>query len=328
MARMDSIQLYFREIKNIPKLSKEQIDQLWKRSRSGDKKARKRLVELNLRLVIPVTKRYIRHRIDFLDLVEEGNVGLIRAVEKFNPDRKISFSTYANYWIDQSIRRAVEDKSKTIRIPAHMWDNIHNYLKKREEIVTEKGREPSVQELAKSLKLSQKQVKHIIDATALARQTSSLDSPVDVAGDILMKDVIPDHKSPSPESVTEIVRENSGIEDALKYLDPRAKLIIELRFGIGGKQPESLGIISDQLKISRERVRQIEETALKRLKFLFLKLKMLDKEQSDQLSLDSRFRKNDRRQTGDRRHGAPDMRRRKIERRKGDRRSGKDRRNR
>ncbi|MCX5782512.1 MAG: RNA polymerase sigma factor RpoD/SigA, partial [Elusimicrobia bacterium] len=319
-------QLYFREIKNIPKLTKEQIDQLWKRSRSGDKKSRKRLVELNLRLVIPVTRRYIRRGIEFLDLVEEGNIGLIRAVEKFNPDKKISFSTYANYWIDQAIRRAVEDKSKIIRIPAHMWDNIHNYLKKRDKIITEKGREPSVQELAQSLKLSKKQVKDIIDATALARQTSSLDAPVDVDGDILVKDVIPDHKSLSPESVTEIVRESSGIEDALKYLDPRAKLIIELRFGIGGKQSESLGIISDQLKISRERVRQIEEAALKRLKFLFLKLKMLDKEQSDQLSLDSRFSKNDRRKLVDRRQGAPDMRRRKIERRKGKRRSGKDRR--
>jgi RNA polymerase sigma factor (sigma-70 family) len=326
MARMDPAQLYFREIKNVPKLSKEQVDQLWKRSRTGDKKARKRLVELNLRLVLPVTKRYIRHGIEFLDLVEEGNIGLMRAVEKFNPNKKISFSTYANYWIDQAIRRAVEDKSKIIRIPAHMWDNIHNFLKRRDKVITEKGREPSVQELAKSLKLSKKQVKDIIDATSLARQTSSLDAPVDVDGEILMKDVIPDHKSPSPESVTEIVRESSGIENALKYLDPRAKLIIELRFGIGGKQPESLGIISDQLKISRERVRQIEEAALKRLKFLFLKLKMLDKEQSDQLSLDSRSSNKDRRQLVDRRHGAPDMRRRKIERRKGERRTGRDRR--
>ena len=142
----------------------------------------------------------------------------------------------------------------------------------------------------------------------------------------MVKDIIVDKKSPSPESVTEIIRENSGIDDALKYLDPRAKLIIELRFGIGGKQPESLGIISDRLKISRERVRQIEEIALKRLKYLFLKMKMLDKDQTEQLALDSRNPEGDRRQSADRRHGAPDMRRRKIERRKGDRRNGKDRR--
>ena len=325
MTRMDPAQLYFKEIKNIPAFTREQLDVLWKKSMAGDKKARKRLVESNLRLVLPLTRRYLRRGIDFLDLVEEGNIGLMRAVEKFNPRKKISFSTYANYWIEQAIRRAIEDKSRTIRIPAHMWDNIHHFLKKREKIVSDHGREPSVQELCRGLKMSKQQVNNVLNAASLARSTSSLDAPVDSEGEIMMKDVIPDKKSPSPESVTEILRESSGIGDALKYLDPRAKLIIELRFGIGGKQPESLGIISDQLKISRERVRQIEESALKRLKYLFLKMKMLDKDQAEQITLDSRG-KRDRRQHADRRHGAPDMRRRKIERRKGDRRNGKDRR--
>ena len=325
MTRMDPAQLYFKEIKNIPAFTREQLDVLWKKSMAGDKKARKRLVESNLRLVLPLTRRYLRRGIDFLDLVEEGNIGLMRAVEKFNPRKKISFSTYANYWIEQAIRRAIEDKSRTIRIPAHMWDNIHHFLKKREKIVSDHGREPSVQELCRGLKMSKQQVNNVLNAASLARSTSSLDAPVDSEGEIMMKDVIPDKKSPSPESVTEILRESSGIGDALKYLDPRAKLIIELRFGIGGKQPESLGIISDQLKISRERVRQIEESALKRLKYLFLKMKMLDKDQAEQITLDSRG-KRDRRQHADRRHGAPDMRRRKIERRKGERRSGRDRR--
>ena len=325
MTRLDPAQLYFKEIKNIPVFTKEQMNALWKKSKSGDKKARKRLVESNLKLVVPMTRKYLKRGIDFLDLVEEGNIGLMRAVEKFNPHRKISFSTYANYWIEQALRRAVEDKSRTIRIPAHMWDNIHHFLKKREKIITDEGREPSIGELCRTLKMSKKQVNNVLNAASLARATSSLDAPVDSEGEIMMKDVLPDKKSPSPESVTEIVRENSGIDDALKYLDPRAKRIIELRFGIGGKQPESLGIISDQLKISRERVRQIEESALKRLKYLFLKMKMLDKDQAEQLTLDSRG-KADRRQLLDRRHGAPDMRRRKMERRKGDRRSGKDRR--
>lgn len=328
MAKIDPAQLYFREIRKIPSMTREQIDVLWKRSRRGDKKAVKRLVECNLRLVVPVTKRYMRHGIDFLDLVEEGNIGLIRAVEKFDPRKNISFSTYANYWIDQAIRRAVEDKSRTIRIPAHMWDNIHVYLKNKDKMAAEFGREPTTGELSRRLKLSGKQVRDIANAANLSRHTGSLDAPVDSEGEIFMRDVIPDKKSPSPESVTEILRESTGIGEALNYLDERAKLIIELRFGIGGKQPESLGVISDQLKISRERVRQVEEAALKRLKYLFLKMKMLDKDQTAQLLVDSRGTKQDRRQLLDRRHGAPDMRRRKVERRKGDRRSGRDRRHR
>jgi len=328
MARIDAAQLYFKEIKNIPAFTKQQINELWKKARSGDLRARKRLVESNLRLVIPATRRYLRRGIDFLDLVEEGNIGLMRAVEKFNPDRNISFSTYASYWIDQAIRRAIEDKSRTIRIPAHMWDNIHNFLKKREKVITDTGREPSVQQLSRSLRMTKKQVNNVLSAASLARSTSSLDAPIDPDGEMIMRDVIPDKKSPSPESVTEIIRESSGIEDALKYLDPRAKLIIELRFGLGGTQPESLGVISDRLKISRERVRQIEEIALKRLKYIFLKMRMLDKDQTEQLRLDSRNGKHDRRKLADRRHGAPDMRRRKIERRKGERRSGIDRRKR
>lgn len=325
MTRIDTAHLYFKEIRNLPVFSQEELKDLWKRLKKGDRRAKKKLVESNLKLVVPVTRKYLRRGVDFLDLVEEGNIGLMRAVEKFKPSKKISFSTYANYWIDQAIRRALEDKSRIIRIPAHMWDNIHSFLKKRDKLINEEGREPSINELSKSMRLSKKQVKDIQNATSVARSVKSLDAPIDVEGEILVRDVIPDGKSPTPESVTEIIRQTSGVDEALKNLDLRARKIVELRFGLGGMQPESLGVIADQMKISRERVRQIEEISLKRLKYIFLKLGILDKDQAETLKLDSRGNV-DRRQAADRRHGAPDMRRRRVERRRGERRSGRDRR--
>src|SRR3989339_1447130 len=153
MERFDPVQLYFKEIKNIPLIPKEDMPKLWARAYAGDKKVQKKMVEANLRLVIPIAKKYFRTGIDFLDLIEEGNMGLMRAVQKFNPGRNVHFSTYATYWVDQAVRRAIEEQTKTIRIPPHVWDALNKWLKYWGPLQEKLGRNPTLAEMAKKLNL-------------------------------------------------------------------------------------------------------------------------------------------------------------------------------
>ncbi|MCB4790477.1 MAG: sigma-70 family RNA polymerase sigma factor [Elusimicrobia bacterium] len=276
MDKFNLVQLYFKEIKDIPALSHEQVRELWKKARKGDKKSQKRLVEMNLRLVIPMAKKYYRGGIDFLDLIEEGNMGLMRAVEKFDPRKRIHFSTYATYWIDQAIRRAVEEQSKVIRIPPHVWDALHKWLKNWDSLQEQFGRNPTLSEMAKRLDLSPNQIDNILKASKITQGTSSLETPIDDEGNLFIRDIISDKKSSSPESIAELLRTNSEIDQALAHLSLRERKIVELRFGLNNKQPYSLEKVGSLLKISRERVRQLEERAIRRLKSIALRMKLIE----------------------------------------------------
>ncbi|MBN1824508.1 MAG: sigma-70 family RNA polymerase sigma factor [Endomicrobiales bacterium] len=342
MAALDPVQLYFREIKNIPSIPKEEMPKLWVKALKGDKRVQKKLVEANLRLVIPIAKRYFRRGLDFLDLIEEGNMGLIRAVEKFDIRKKVHFSTYATYWIDQAVRRAIEEQGKTIRIPPHVWDALNKWLKFWGPMQEKLGREPTTPEMAKAMKLSVQQVESLMRAAKVSQGASSLEAPIDEEGNLLVKDIIADKKSSTPESISEILRQHADIDFALNYITDRERAIIKLRFGIGGNPPESLELVGKKLKLSRERVRQLEERAIKRLKSVALRIKLISSEDAKKMLADERVGPLERRQVSDRREGPPDRRiglpdtrvvkierrARKTDRRaaKRDRRSGKDRR--
>jgi RNA polymerase primary sigma factor len=323
MERFDPIQLYFREIKKMTPLSSEEMNALWQKAHKGDKRSQKRLVEANLRLVIPIAKKFFRNGMDFLDLIEEGNMGLMRAVEKFNPNRKVHFSTYATYWITQAVRRAIEEQCKTIRIPPHVWDAINKWVKNWKPLKEKLGREPTMAEMSKRLHLSINQINNLMRAAKVSQGTTSLEAPIDTDGNIFIRDIISDKKSTSPESITEMLRERSDLDDAMNHLPEREKTIILLRFGLPNRQPESLEEVGKKLKISRERVRQLEERAIRRLKSIAMRMRIIDSEEGKRMLLDSRAKQEDRRK-GERRQGLPDRRRVKTERRKArrDRRRG------
>ncbi|MDR2427304.1 MAG: RNA polymerase sigma factor RpoD/SigA [Endomicrobium sp.] len=292
--KYDPLQLYFDAIRAIKPLSKQEMAKLWEKSKNN-KEAFDKLVEQNYRLVIPIAKRFIKKGIDFMDLVEEGNMGLIKAVEKFDFSKKVAFSTYAVYWIEQYMRKAIENQTKTIRIPSHIWDSLNLWMKMWGNLREKLNRDPSIEEVAVKLKLSKKQTSNLMKAATVFNGMSSLESPIGDASDIFVKDVIVDEEVKSPESVTEIIRTNADIGTALNYLLPREREIIRMRFGLGGVKPMSLEESGKVLKISRERVRQLEVKALKRLKGIFVRYNLIDKEEAKKLMLDSRVNKKDRR---------------------------------
>jgi len=244
----------------------------------------------------------------------------MRAVEKFNPARKVHFSTYATYWIDQAVRRACEEQAKTIRIPPHVWDALNKWLKHWGPMQEKLGRNPTLREMAKKLKLSLSQIDSLMRASKISQGTSSLETPIDSDGNIFIRDIIPDKKSATPESISELLRQHSDLETTLNYLQPREKVIIQLRFGLGGNPPESLELVGKKLKLSRERVRQLEERAIRRLKSIAMRIKLIDSEEAKKIMLDSR--QDDRRQAErrvakrERRQGYQDKRRVRVERRK------------
>ncbi|MDR1942472.1 MAG: RNA polymerase sigma factor RpoD/SigA [Endomicrobium sp.] len=294
LTRFEPLQLYFNAIKDITPLSKSEMNELWKRAKK-DKKAFDALIEQNYRLVIPIAKRFMKKGIDFMDLIEEGNMGLIKAVEKFDVSKKVAFSTYAVYWIEQYIRKAIENQTKTIRIPSHIWDSLNLWMKTWSKLREKLNRDPSVEEVAFKLKLTKKQTRNLMKAASVFNGTSSLESPIGDDSDIYVKDVIVDDKIKSPESITEIIRTNADIGSALNYLPVREKEIIRMRFGLGGIKPMSLEEAGKVLKISRERVRQLEVKAIKRLKGILIRYNFIDKDEAKTILLDSRRNKNDRR---------------------------------
>jgi len=285
--RYDPLQLYFNAIRDIKPLSRQEMSVLWKRA-GRDKAAFDNLVEQNYKLVIPIAKRFMKKGIDFMDLIEEGNMGLIKAVEKFDPSKNVAFSTYAVYWIEQYMRKAIENQTKTIRIPSHIWDSLNLWMKTWSKLREKLNRDPSVDEVAAKLKLSKKQTGNLMKAASVFSGTSSLETPIGDDSDIFVKDIIVDDNIKSPESVTEIIRTNADIGAALNYLPDREKEIIRMRFGIGGFKPMSLEESGKVLKISRERVRQLEVKALKRLKGIFVRYNLIDKEDAKRILLDSR----------------------------------------
>lgn len=264
---LDAVSLYFRAIKDYPELSREAFNTLWRRANKGDKAAKTELVERNLRLVIPIAKKYYRPGLDFLDIIEEGNLGLMHAIDKFDPTKGFRFSTYGAYWIEQSIRRAIDEQSKTIRIPPHAWEALRRWLREWDRLHGQLGRDPTLQEMAAKLHLSARQVKGILDAAEAARGIGSLEAPLDDDENLTVKDVIPDDALHAPDRLISLFKLHDELDVAMSQLPLRERQILELRFGLNGEN-QTLEEVGKKLKVSRERIRQLEKRGLERLRRL------------------------------------------------------------
>jgi RNA polymerase sigma factor (sigma-70 family) len=264
---LDAVSLYFRAIKDYPELSREAFNTLWHRANKGDKPAKTELVERNLRLVIPIAKKYYRPGLDFLDIIEEGNLGLMHAIDKFDPSKGFRFSTYGAYWIEQSIRRAIDEQSKTIRIPPHAWEALRRWLREWDRQHGQLGRDPTLQEMAQKLHLSARQIKGILDAAEAARGIGSLEAPLDDDENLTVKDVIPDNAMNGPDRLISVFKLHDELDVAMAQLPLRERQILELRFGLNGEN-QTLEEVGKKLKVSRERIRQLEKRGLERLRRL------------------------------------------------------------
>ena len=262
----DSVRLYLREIGKIPLLSAEEEQELAQRIVKGDKKAKDKMVESNMRLVVSIAKRYGGRGLDFLDLIQEGNTGLLRAVEKFDPEKGFKFSTYATWWIRQAITRAIADQARTIRIPVHMVETINKVLRTTRKLTTELNREPTNEEIAKELDMEPEKVDYVM---RIKQDIASLDASVGHEGDdedSVLGDFVEDEERDSPEdsAANQILKEQ--LAEILSTLSEREQKIIRLRFGIGGGRPHTLEEEGNEFAVTRERIRQIEAKALSKLR--------------------------------------------------------------
>jgi RNA polymerase primary sigma factor len=259
---IDSLDLYLAEIGRNPLLTKHEEQELAKRIEQGDDRAKQRMVEANLRLVVSIAKKYRGHGVGFLDLIQEGTLGLVRAVEKFDWRRDLKFSTYATWWITQAVQRAVANQSRTIRVPVHVHDRMRKVERARRALEMRLARDASDEEVAKEAKLS---VAEVRDVEQYRRQTVSLQRPTTDEGDTELGDMIADRTS---EDVTEAVAEtlrSEALGRALDRLTPRMRKIVELRYGLAGGDPMMLDAVGREVGLTRERVRQLEAEALRQL---------------------------------------------------------------
>src|SRR5512143_208703 len=268
----DAIKMYLKEIRVAKLLSFEEEQELASRVEKGDADARKRMIEANLRLVVNIGKRYINRGLPFSDIIEEGNIGLIKAVEKFKPEKGFRFSTYASWWIKQSIERAIVNQTRTIRLPVHISEVINTFVKVVRRLVQNLKREPTIEEIAAEMNYTPEQVKDIMQ---LIRKTHSLDTPIGNKEDGSLKDLIEDEASPSPAKLTEGIVRHEQILEWLNYLTENEKKVISLRFGLEDGEAQTLEVIGKEFGLTRERVRQIEASALNKLRFI-TKRKMID----------------------------------------------------
>ena len=259
----DSIRMYLCEIGKVKLLTGKEEIEIARRIRKGDQTAKQKLAEANLRLVVSIAKKYIGRGLSFLDLIQEGNIGLFRAVEKFDPDRGFKFSTYATWWIRQAITRAIADQARTIRIPVHMVETINKLTRAQRRLVQELGREPLVEELAAEMDMDVKKVRHIMK---ISQDIVSLEAPVGTEEDSKLGDFIEDEEALSPAEATnrQLIKEN--IHEMLHYLSPREKKIIEMRFGLRDGVGHTLEEVGQEFRVTRERIRQIEAKVLQKLK--------------------------------------------------------------
>ena len=263
---MESLKLYLKEVRNIPLLTpKEEID-LTRKVKKGDEMARKAMIRANLRLVINLAKRYMYLGIPLIDLIEEGNLGLIKAVEKFEPSKGFRFSTYAAWWIKQGITRSISEQGKMIRIPVYMNELISKWRKTKERLSQKLKRMPKDEEIAKKLKLSKDKVEHI--NFWMSSSTSSLDAPIGDEEDSQVSDLIEDKNAASPDATIGIMMDKERVNNLLDIMNDREKEIIDMRFGLHESRMHTLAEVADKLGVSRERIRQIEEAALKKIKKL------------------------------------------------------------
>ncbi|MBH0179665.1 MAG: sigma-70 family RNA polymerase sigma factor [Nitrospira sp.] len=260
---LDTLKSYLREVRRSTLLTFKQEQHLGKLVMAGDEQARQQMIESNLRLVISIGKRYMHRGFPFSDIVEEGNLGLIKAVEKFNYKRGFRFSTYASWWIRQYIERAIINQGKLVRLPVHVVERLNRYLGKVEQLVQELGREPRAQEVAVKMKTSEEEV---LDLKQLVRTTCSLDSPINDQSDTFLRDVIEDPIGLSPDETADGVRRRTELMAWVKELPDKEQTVIVSRFGLDGDEARTLEEIGRQMGLTRERVRQIEMMALVKLR--------------------------------------------------------------
>ena len=259
----DPVRMYLKEIGKVPLLTAEEEIELAKRMELGDENARKRLAEANLRLVVSIAKRYVGRGMLFLDLIQEGNLGLIKAVEKFDYRKGYKFSTYATWWIRQAITRAIADQAKTIRVPVHMVETINKVVRARRTLTQELGREPSNKEIAEMLGEDEDRVTEIM---SFSQDPVSMEAPVGDEDDSHLGDFVQDSNALSPEENAIAEMRNKQISLAMKDLTDREQEVITLRFGLDGNQPHTLEEVGQMFHVTRERIRQIEAKALRRLR--------------------------------------------------------------
>jgi RNA polymerase primary sigma factor len=260
----DSVRLYLREIGKIPLLTPEQELALAKKVKSGDKKSKDQMAEANMRLVVSIAKRYVGRGLDLLDLIQEGNTGLLRAVEKFDPDRGFKFSTYATWWIRQAITRAIADQARTIRIPVHMVETINKLLRTQRRLTQELNREPTNDEIAAAMDMDVDKVEHIMK---IKQDISSLDASVrDDEEDSVLGDFIEDEdtKTPTESASEQLLKEQ--VKNILGTLTEREQKILKLRFGLEDGKSHTLEEVGQEFSVTRERIRQIEAKALAKLR--------------------------------------------------------------
>jgi len=262
----DSVRLYLREIGKIPLLNSEEELALAQRVVAGEKKAKDKMAEANMRLVVSIAKRYSGRGLDFLDLIQEGNTGLLRAVEKFDPDKGFKFSTYATWWIRQAITRAIADQARTIRIPVHMVETINKLLRTQRRMTQELNREPTIQELGKELEMEPEKVEYVMK---IKQDITSLDAGVGRDGDdedSVLRDFIEDEEGVTPEesAASQLLKEQ--VQAILSTLSDREQKIIKMRFGLENGKSHTLEEVGQEFAVTRERIRQIEAKALAKLR--------------------------------------------------------------
>ncbi len=259
----DPVRLYLKEIGKIPLLSAEQELEYSKKMMDGDENARKKLSEANLRLVVSIAKKYVGRGMLFLDLIQEGNLGLIKAVEKFDYRKGYKFSTYATWWIRQAITRAIADQARTIRIPVHMVETINKLIRTSRHLLQQLGREPTIEEIAAEMEMPVERVEEI---RKVAQEPVSLETPIGEEEDSHLGDFIPDDDAPSPSELAAYTLLREQLDEIIETLTPREAKVLRLRFGLEDGKARTLEEVGKEFNVTRERIRQIEAKALRKLR--------------------------------------------------------------
>jgi len=259
----DPVRMYLKEIGKVDLLSADEEVELAKRMEQGDEEAKRQLVEANLRLVVSIAKKYVGRGMLFLDLIQEGNMGLMKAVEKFDYTKGYKFSTYATWWIRQAITRSIADQARTIRIPVHMVETINKLIRVSRQLLQEKGREPTPEEIGEEMDMSADKVREI---KKIAQEPVSLETPIGEEEDSHLGDFIEDEDAPAPASAASYMLLRDQLDNVLDTLTDREKRVLELRFGIEDGRPRTLEEVGKEFGVTRERIRQIEAKALRKLR--------------------------------------------------------------
>lgn len=259
----DHVRMYLKEIGKVPLLDADEETELAKRMEQGDEEAKRRLAEANLRLVVSIAKRYVGRGMQFLDLIQEGNLGLIKAVEKFDYRKGFKFSTYATWWIRQAITRAIADQARTIRIPVHMVETINKLIRVSRQLLQDLGREPSPEEIAKEMNLDEEKVREILK---IAQEPVSLETPIGEEEDSHLGDFIEDDAAQAPAEAATFTLLKEQLIEVLDTLTPREQKVLRLRFGLDDGRARTLEEVGKEFDVTRERIRQIEAKALRKLR--------------------------------------------------------------